>query len=121
MENAHDLLKYEAVQVGPAWEADKMAIYAELKACCLDSDRWPWIKGFETHKYGRVYVNRTRQRNRINRGRRGVGCDSGGRGRDGGGRHVVEAVVAEQAGGDDGDRGGCCGAQNVVRFEGSGY
>ena len=31
-ENAHELLNYEAVQVGPSWEADKTAVYAELKA-----------------------------------------------------------------------------------------
>ena len=85
----------------------------------------PWIKGFEAQKYGRAYVNHTHQRNCINQGGQGGGCDGGGRGRNEGGRHVAEAVVAERSGGDDGDRGGGCGggrgAQKVVCFEGSGY
>jgi hypothetical protein len=51
--NEHDILKYQAIQTGPAWETDKMTVYAELKACCLDSDGWAWIKQYDRMKNGR--------------------------------------------------------------------
>ena len=51
--NEHDILKYQAIQVGPAWETDKMTVYAELKACCLDGDGWAWIKAYDANKNGR--------------------------------------------------------------------
>jgi hypothetical protein len=51
--NEHDALKYQAIQVGPAWEADKMTVYAELKACCLDGEGWAWIKAYDRNKDGR--------------------------------------------------------------------
>ena len=51
--NEHDILKYQAIQTGPAWETDKMTVYAELKACCLDSNGWAWIKQYDRMKNGR--------------------------------------------------------------------
>ena len=51
--NQHDILKYQAIHTGPAWEADKMTVYAELKACCLDGDDWAWIKAYDANKNGR--------------------------------------------------------------------
>ena len=33
---------------------DKMTVYGELKACCLDSEGWAWIKRFDTQKDGRL-------------------------------------------------------------------
>ena len=72
-----------------------------------------------------MHVNCTRQRNHINWCGQGRRRDGGGRGHNGGGRHVAEAVLSERTGGDDGDRGGGRssgrGAQNGVRFGGAGY
>ena len=34
--NEHNWLKYQAIYIGPDREADKMTVYAKLKACCLD-------------------------------------------------------------------------------------
>ena len=31
--NKHDCLKYQAIRIVMDWEADKMAVYTELKAC----------------------------------------------------------------------------------------
>ena len=39
-ENRHNRLKCQLIQIGPAWEAEKMAVYTELKACCLDIKSW---------------------------------------------------------------------------------
>ena len=50
--NEQDHLKYQAIQIGPAWEANKMAVYTKLKACCLDGEGWSWIKVFYVQKYG---------------------------------------------------------------------
>ena len=52
--NKHDRLKHEAIHTGPYWEADKMTVYAELKACCLDSKGLVWIKQFESNEDRRL-------------------------------------------------------------------
>ena len=52
--NEHDRLKYQAIQDGAAWDKDRMTVYAELKACCLESDAWTWIKAFDNAKDGRL-------------------------------------------------------------------
>ena len=49
-ENEHNHLKYQGIQIGPAWEADKTAVYTKLKACFLDGEFWSWIKVFDTQK-----------------------------------------------------------------------
>ena len=35
-ENEQNHLKYQPIQIDLAWEYDKMAVYTDLKACCLD-------------------------------------------------------------------------------------
>ena len=42
--NKHDHLKYQEIQIGPAWESNKMSVYTKLKACCLDDQVCSWIK-----------------------------------------------------------------------------
>ena len=53
-ENEHDRLKYQALQTGPSYDTDRMNMYRELKACCLDSKGWAWIKIFNRQKDGRL-------------------------------------------------------------------
>ena len=50
--NEHDRLKYQAQHVGTSYDTDKMTVYGELKACCLDSECWEWIKIFDVQKDG---------------------------------------------------------------------
>ena len=50
--NKHDCLKYKSIYIGLAWEAEKMAVYTEVKSCCLDSEGWSWIKVYNLQKYG---------------------------------------------------------------------
>ena len=50
--NEHNCLKYQAIYIGLYWEADKMTVYANLKACCLDVEGWSWIKVFHVQKDG---------------------------------------------------------------------
>ena len=50
--NEHDQLKYQAIQIGLAWEANKMAVYTDIKACCLYCKVWLWIKAFDAQKDG---------------------------------------------------------------------
>ena len=42
--NKHDHLKYQEIQIGPAWESNKMSVYTKLKACCLDDQVCSWIE-----------------------------------------------------------------------------
>ena len=48
--NEHNCLKYQAIQISPAWESEKKTLYTELRACCLDGEGWSWIKVYDTHK-----------------------------------------------------------------------
>ena len=52
-DNKHYRLKYQAIQIGPDWEADKMAVYTDPKACFLDGNVRSWIKVYYKHKDGR--------------------------------------------------------------------
>ena len=52
-ENKHDHLKYQAIHIGPAWEAKTMSVYTNLKACYLDNEGLSYIKSYNTHRYGR--------------------------------------------------------------------
>ena len=49
-ENEHDRLKYQAIQIGTAWESNKMTLYTKLNACWLDGEGWALIKAYGTHK-----------------------------------------------------------------------
>ena len=51
--NGHDFPKYQAIQIGPAWEANKMTVNTKLKACCLDGEGWLWIKAYNAQKDGK--------------------------------------------------------------------
>ena len=51
--NEHDHLKYQAIHIGLAWEDNKMDVFTNLKACCLDDEGWSWIKFFDAQEDGR--------------------------------------------------------------------
>ena len=44
--------KYQAINIGPGWEVNKMAVYTELKSCWLDGKGWSWIKAYDAKNYG---------------------------------------------------------------------
>ena len=48
--NEHDRLKNQAIYINLAWEANKMSVYKNLKACCLYGKGCLWIKAFGAHK-----------------------------------------------------------------------
>ena len=58
--NEHDRLKYQALLTGPSYETDRMTVYGELKACCLDSEVWAWINIFDRQKDGRLAMESLR-------------------------------------------------------------
>ena len=50
--NDHNCIKYQVIQIGPAWGVDKMTVYTNLNACCLYGQGCSWIKAFGSHKDG---------------------------------------------------------------------
>ena len=59
--NKHDQLKYQAIHIGLDWEADKMAVYTNIKACCLDGEGWLWIKYFNSQEDGQHTTTNLRE------------------------------------------------------------
>ena len=45
---------------GPSYETDRMTVYGELKACCLESEGWAWIKIFDRQKDWRLAMESIR-------------------------------------------------------------
>ena len=60
-ENDCDHLKYQAMQIGPDWEANKISVYVKLKAYFLDGEDSSWIKDFDTQKDGRQATAKLRE------------------------------------------------------------
>ena len=60
-DNDHDRIKNQALCVDSSYKTDRMLVYGELKACCLDSEGWDWINRFDTRKYGRLEMVRLRE------------------------------------------------------------
>ena len=52
--NDHDSLKYQALLTGQLYEIDRMNVYIELNAFCLDREGWARIKIFDRQKDGRL-------------------------------------------------------------------
>ena len=46
----HNCLKYQAIQIGMAREANKMTVYTKIKACFLYGEVWLWIKAYNMQK-----------------------------------------------------------------------
>ena len=55
-DNDHQRLRYQDLHVGASYETDRMSVYGELKACCLDIKGWAWIKRFDSKKDGRLVM-----------------------------------------------------------------
>ena len=47
--NKHDRLKYDVIQIGQAWEDDKITVYTKINAGFLDVEVWLWIKVYATY------------------------------------------------------------------------
>ena len=50
MANKHNFFLYQAIQICPTREADKITVYTKLKDCCLDGKGWEWIKAYDAQK-----------------------------------------------------------------------
>ena len=55
--NEHNRLKYQAIYIGPTQEANKMNVYTDPKACCLDGEGCSCIKSFGAQKYVQQYTS----------------------------------------------------------------
>ena len=49
----HNHLKYQAIQIGTAWDTDEMFFYTNIKAYWLDVEDWSCIKAFDAKNDGR--------------------------------------------------------------------
>lgn len=52
--SAHDILKYQAIQTGTAWNADNITVFRVLKSCCMNTPAWEWISQHDSTQSGQA-------------------------------------------------------------------
>jgi hypothetical protein len=48
-----ELLKYSLPLIGPNYDSDNARVYKEIKAFCIDTPAWDWIRSYDALAHGR--------------------------------------------------------------------